>query len=334
MCRLVRSSSLVNATGLLAEASADDHAWARASVLELQRARMLEALAEIVASRGLRCTTITAVAAQASVSSATFTEVFGSFEEAFTSLVCQVSNQTVRCFCAVFDCESSWSLGVLGGVESLLNFLDTEPALARVWLVEAFAGPPEALAHRVRLLAPLAARIDHGRKADPASRQPPPFAAEAVIASMLGILHGRLVTNRVPHFIGMLGELVTLLVTPFLGRADVAEVASLAEQRSHAIAGERAVRPLKASPVVPKALRHASARRARACLLYVSRHPGASNQDVALGVGVTHHGQISALLARLERHGMLVKLAGSAGRPNAWSLSARGQEVVMWIELR
>jgi hypothetical protein len=50
-------------------------------------------------------------------------------------------------------------------------------------------------------------------------------------------------------------------------------------------------------------------------------------------VGVTHHGQISTLLARLERRGMFVKVAGGAGRPNAWSVSARGLEVAKWLDL-
>ncbi|MGH2880958.1 MAG: TetR/AcrR family transcriptional regulator [Solirubrobacteraceae bacterium] len=295
---------------------------------------MLDALAEIVAAHGLRRTTITAVTAQASVSQATFSEVFGSVEQAFTSLVRQVSIQAVLGVCEAFDRESSWPLGVLAGVESLLGFLDAEPALARVWLVEAFAGPPEALVQRVELLAPLVVRIDAVREAIPTSRQPPAFAAEAVVASMLGVLHGRLVTNRAAPFIGMLAELVTVPVMPFLGRAQADEIARLGELRYQAIAEERAARPLSARTPVPKLLRHASARRARACLLYVVRHLGASNQDVALGVGVTHHGQISTLLARLERLGMLIKIAGGAGRTNAWSLSSQGQELVAWIGLR
>lgn len=295
---------------------------------------MLDALAEIVATRGLRGVTITAVVAKASVSPAAFAEAFGSLERAFGSLVRQVSVQAARRVCEAFDSEASWPLGVLAGVESLLSFLDAEPALARVWLVEAFAGPPEALDQRVRLLMPIVARIDGARDLIPPSRQPPAFAAEAVVASMLGLLHGRLVTNRAPSFIDMLAELVTLLAVPFLGQAQASEIAEVGERRSRAIAEERAARPPSPPPRVPPLLRHASARRARACLLYLTRHPGASNQDVALGVGVTHHGQISTLLARLERLGMLIKVPGGAGRANAWWLSAEGLELVAWIELR
>jgi hypothetical protein len=44
-----------------------------------------------------------------------------------------------------FERESSWEDGVFAGLEALLVFLDAEPALARVCLVEALAGPPVAL---------------------------------------------------------------------------------------------------------------------------------------------------------------------------------------------
>jgi AcrR family transcriptional regulator len=136
------SLSLLNAHGTPADTTAFDREWERANVLELQRGRMLDALAEIVAAQGLRRTTITAVAAQASVSPTTFTEVFDGVEPAFASLVRHVTVQTVRLACEAYDREPSWQLGVLSGVEALLSFLDSEPSLARVWLVEAFAGSP------------------------------------------------------------------------------------------------------------------------------------------------------------------------------------------------
>jgi DNA-binding PadR family transcriptional regulator len=43
-----------------------------------------------------------------------------------------------------------------------------------------------------------------------------------------------------------------------------------------------------------------------------------------------HQSQVWALLARLEREGMLVNERGGSGRAwrNAWRLSARGQKVL------
>lgn len=74
-------------------------------------------------------------------------------------------------------------------------------------------------------------------------------------------------------------------------------------------------------------LRHASAHRMRECVRYLAENPEASNQAVAAGVGISHPGQISALLARLHDAGLLVKDCGGAGRPNAWRLSPYGEDV-------
>jgi hypothetical protein len=57
--------------------------------------------------------------------------------------------------------------------------------------------------------------------------------------------------------------------------------------------------------------------------------PGASNREVGLAAGVEDQGQISKLLARLGRLG-LIENTGEGhlhGAPNAWWLTDRGHEV-------
>ena len=75
-------------------------------------------------------------------------------------------------------------------------------------------------------------------------------------------------------------------------------------------------------------LLHAGAHRLRACLRYVGGNPGASNRAIAANLRISHLGQTSALLARLHRAGLLLKRSGAPGRPNAWSLSTYGAEVL------
>ncbi len=61
----------------------------------------------------------------------------------------------------------------------------------------------------------------------------------------------------------------------------------------------------------------------------IASQPGASNRQVGETAGVHDQGQISKLLARLERLG-LIQNAGQGqprGEPNAWGLTARGFEV-------
>ncbi len=63
----------------------------------------------------------------------------------------------------------------------------------------------------------------------------------------------------------------------------------------------------------------------------VAEYPGASNRMVADYAGVADPGQISKLLARLERLELLTNMGeGHArGEPNAWSLTALGRRVAL-----
>ena len=61
-----------------------------------------------------------------------------------------------------------------------------------------------------------------------------------------------------------------------------------------------------------------------------------SNRMVADYAGIADPGQISKLLARLERLGLLANTGeGHAkGEPNAWTLTAKGEQVAWSIRVR
>ena len=54
-----------------------------------------------------------------------------------------------------------------------------------------------------------------------------------------------------------------------------------------------------------------------------------SNREISSAAGVRDQGQISRLLRRLEGLGLLENRGGAtAGIPNAWRLTSRGEEIV------
>jgi hypothetical protein len=232
--------------------------------------------------------------------------------------------------------EDSWQDGMLAALAALLASLDHEPLLARVCLLEMLAGSPEVLEHRARELAALNPLVDVGRKQPRTSGEPVELAAEASVASVAGILHTRLVTGEAPPFVGLLGQLVGLVVCPYLDPHDVVREVKRGEALARTITERHASSspPSLAAVQLPPALSHPGAYRARSCVIYIASNPGASNKQIAAGIDVPHLGQVSELLARLVRSGLLRKHAGGAGRPNQWWLTPQGEQIAQALATR
>ena len=304
----------------------------RTQAREMQRRRLLRAMAQMLAERGFSGLTVVGVSARADVSSSTFRELFGDLDSCFLSLVEQVMERSTALVIAAFEREQSWQDGVLAGLEALLMFLDSELILARVCLVEALAGPRAALELRARLFASLTPLLERARKDIPAEEQPPSLTAAATIASVAGILQEQYLRTPEPVFIGLLGELSGLVVAPYIGVLASKRQIERGNARAAVLSQELHARPDIVPVSIPRELRHASAYRMRLCLLHIADNPGVSNQGVAQGIDMTHHGQISKALSRLHLLDLLAKQPGGAGYPNAWRLTPYGEQVAHALE--
>jgi AcrR family transcriptional regulator len=294
--------------------------------LGMQRARIMEAAVPVVSQRGFGGATIEAVVASAGVSRSTFYEVFGDFDACFLAVLDSGMRRSIVLMSEAYDRGASWQEKMLAGLAALLAFLDSEPLLARVCLVEALAAGPSALEYRARELELLKHMVDAALARAPGGHQTSPLTAEAVVASVAGILHARLVTGEAPPFFNLLGALAALVIGPYVDRQSLGEQISRAEQLAQ-ISSEQHASQQQSAMSIPNALRAPGAYRARDCLLYVAKYPGASNRAVADGIGITHHGQMSTLLGRLEREGLLTKHAAGPGRHNAWWPTPEGKRI-------
>jgi len=301
----------------------------RGPALEIQRARLLHAMAQVARERGFAGASVGAVSARAGVSRRTFHELFDGLEECFVAVLDEGGARVSAVLAGAFAAERSWLDGTRDALAGLLAFFDSEPALAHVLLVEATAAGPWARERRERHVAALTELIE-GRWGAPAGGQAHPLATAGVVASLLGVLHTHLVTGRPEPALALLGPLMGLVTAPYLDQRGVArEIArgeALAAELLAAGVRERA-RPAAGALEIPDLLLDPRAHRARACLLYLAERPGASNRQVARAVGVARDAHISTLLARLRGMGLVVKRAGRPGGPNAWSPSAYGLRV-------
>lgn len=295
-------------------------------IVELQRMRVIDAMTGVVAERGFANASVAGVVERAGVSRTSFYELFDGLEDCFLAVLRSVMGRSTSLILEAFEEEDCWLDGVCAGLTALLRFLDAEPQSARVCVVETLAAGPRALEHRQRELAVLAPLIDAGRQQASSGCRPPALAVEGVIASVIGVLHTRLVNGEAPPFIALLAPLTGLVLLPYLDAAALTAQVERAEVLSTELASQPLPEPNHAWEI-PDALKDPLAHRARQCVLYVARYPGASNRQIALGIGINHQGQISTLLGRLSRMGLLVGQHHGPGRANAWRLTPHGERV-------
>ncbi len=295
-------------------------------VTEIQRSRMLTAAVQAVEEAGYARMTVAQVIGQAKVSRKTFYDVFLDREDcflaAFEHAIAQVRGLVVEASAL----ESGWQEGIRAGLAQLLRFMDEEPGLARLCVVEALSGGPRALEARARVLGELAEAIDRGRTLARGEREPPEVTAEGVVGAIFAVLQARLLEERREPLIDLLGPLMSMVVLPYLGaRAASREIARLApSSRTKArVSGRTRSRdPLEG---LEMRLTYRTVR----VLVVIGAHPGASNRAIAVGAEISDQGQISKLLTRLQRL-ELVENRGegqSKGSANSWHLTARGIEV-------
>jgi AcrR family transcriptional regulator len=299
----------------------------RGRVTEIQRSRMLAAALEAVEEVGYARMTVAQVISRAKVSRKTFYDVFADREDCFLAALEQAVSQVGRLVREAYEREDGWRDGIRAGLAELLVFLDEEPALAKLCLVEALGAGPRVLERRAELLEDLAEVVDRGRFVTSAVREPPEVAAEGVVGAVLAVLHTRALEEGSERFSCLLGSLMNIIVLPYLGARAASRELTRPAPETHRENGTPAVLTRSGDPMAGLSMRLTY--RTVRVLVVIGEHPGASNREIAERSGVADQGQISKLLARLARL-ELVENTGDGqekGGSNAWHLTQRGARV-------
>jgi AcrR family transcriptional regulator/DNA-binding MarR family transcriptional regulator len=312
-------------------------------VVEIQRTRLLAAALGAIDDLGYARVTVAHIAARARVSRRTFYDLFDSREDcllaALQSVVEMIREELVA---AELD-GLAWRERVRTGLWSILSFLEREPALARVVVVQGLRGGSKVLERREQILACI---VDQGRLGGSSrSVECPSVTAEGLVGAAFAIVYGRLIRGEQTQLTDLYGELMGLIVLPYHGpaaaRREQARSAPVVVARGDA--GDHGC-GTAAAENDPERNGHTAAAgvgdplagvpmrltyRTTLVLEAIAQRPGVSNRMIADLAGITDQGQISKLLARLERLGLTQNTGeGHAkGEPNAWTLTPLGHQV-------
>jgi AcrR family transcriptional regulator len=295
----------------------------REHVTEIQRVRILAAMADVAAERGAGQASVAHIVARAGVSRRTFYDLFEDREDCFLAAFDEAIAQAARTVLPAYTGETRWRERIRAALLALLVFCEEEPALARLCVVEALAAGPRALQRRGEVLERLLWAVDQGRAERPARvPEPPPLAAEGAVGAVLSVIHRRLVAGDREPLTPLLGELMSAIVLPYLG-------ASSAQKELQRAAPPTQKRKTRAHHDPLEGLDMRITYRTVRVLIAIGSGPLASNREIAAAAGIADQGQVSKLLTRLESLGLVRNdgVGHAKGAPNAWVLTPRGLDV-------
>ena len=306
-------------------------------VADIQRSRLLAAGVRAVDELGWANTTVADIVARSRISRRTFYETFANREECLAAVLEDILGVIAGELADAGLEGLEWRERVRQGLWVILAFFDREPVLARVCVVQALSGSLGVLARREEVLGRLAAVVDEGRRSPRATRCTR-LTAEGLVGAAFGIVYARLLKGQRQPLTGLLGELMGMIVLPYLGPA--------AARREQDAPAPRAVTPRVAQrPVwpaqaesdplesVPMRLTYRTSRVLEGVAELTVGGSAPSNREVGDYAGIQDPGQVSKLLRRLERLGLLANsgLGHAKGEPNAWSLTGKGEQVARSI---
>ncbi len=314
----------------------------RSGLGEIQRARILTAMGEVVVERGAGVVTVADVVGRSGVSRRTFYELFGDREDCFIAAYDRALTLAGESVIPAYRSDGEWRERVRAALQALLLFLDAEPSLGYLAIVGSQAAGPRALERRAATVEKLIAAVHEGGRGSRGARRPDRLTAEGVVGAVLAILANRTAAPSRKPLLQLLNALMAMLVLPYQGSAAADRELKAPKQKP------RTNNP----PPRVDALRDLEMRltyRTMRVLLAIGEleHPPAkgpkgggatsaqpdgqapSNRQVAAAAGIADQGQISKLLARLQTLGLIENTGGdhAKGEPNAWHLTAKGQSV-------
>jgi AcrR family transcriptional regulator/DNA-binding MarR family transcriptional regulator len=282
---------------------------------------MLAAAIQAACERGGGNVTVAQVVGRAGVSRRTFYEIFSDSEDcllaAFDEAVGRVSERVVY----AYRTSGRWRERIRAALVALLELFDEEPDVGRFLMVEMPAVGTRALQRRQEVLAAAMAAIEEGG-AEANDGAASPFTAEAIVGAAFTVVHGRMLVPGKGRLVELVNPLMSIVVLPYLGLG-----AARRELRRPMVLP--AASPPKAIENPLKQLDIRLTYRTIRVIAAVAAAPRSSNRAIADAAGIVDQGQVSKLLGRLERLGLIENRGGPAsrGEPNAWTLTRAGREV-------
>lgn len=202
------------------------HDLPRELVARSQRDRLIDALAQTVATKGYLATSLTDVCTAAGVSTKAFYEHFADKEACFLAAFDRGVHLVRKSLLLIHGQPGPWARRIRTGLEILLRTLADEPTFAALAVVEVMAvGPRAVQRHNEVLDGFMEFFVDAPHRAGwPVV---PQEVVRAVVSGIHGVIFEYVATGRAQELPSRLPELTFFSLAPFIGPRAAATAAGL-----------------------------------------------------------------------------------------------------------
>jgi AcrR family transcriptional regulator len=194
-------------------------------VAENQRRRLLAGAGRALAEHGYAALTVTHIIEAGGVSRTTFYANFDNKRDCVLSAHRDAFERLVSAIFRACASESQWPLKVRAAIAASFALMVDEPGVAHLLILNAVATDMEVARQVVDSDAHLAALLRDGRRRTPLGPALPDLTEEGLIGGLSAIVAGHLLDRGVEALARIEPELVQLVLTPYVGAEEAAQVA-------------------------------------------------------------------------------------------------------------
>ncbi len=202
------------------------------------RQRILFAVAELVAERGYRATTLADIQQHAGIDAGEFRRVFADKQEAFAVIHEERIQHVTSVTAGAFFAAGAWPERIWEAARVFADVLEQNPTPAHIGFVEVHAAGPRAVRRNDELVLAFTLFLQQGYEYQsqapalvgspaqaPPQEQPQPgppsrLALEAIAATVFEIVYRQLRGSRRPRFAGLVAHVTYLCIAPFVGAVE------------------------------------------------------------------------------------------------------------------
>jgi AcrR family transcriptional regulator len=197
----------------------------RSFTQHLQRERIVDAVASLTAAGGYADLTVEKIAGEAAMSLQTFYDHFKNKEEAFLYTYEVGHARGLTLVERAYEAQTDWPRGVKAAVTTLLAYLGSEPAFARLALLHMLIATPRAAERANAGITEYLSVLEPGFEETSEHPRPPAITIEAIGGGLAELMYSCIMRDRVEDLPSVGAYAVYVALAPFVGTEHAAKVA-------------------------------------------------------------------------------------------------------------